>query len=182
MSSVDDTSLSTDYFYVWKYDTEVSEICVLVRTNDGLYDANMKFNIAKFERGFVKLSWPTQYAAKLKRYKRSEISLIGTVGNKCNLNGNLLVCSFSQEVKSVELLTFFLKTNGRMTFIASDPSTGENEKVTCSRLEGNQKKSVNCRCDVPLKYFKYGRQYFLSQSTEGESLGTTNNYKLKIRL
>ncbi|WP_157472241.1 hypothetical protein [Neolewinella persica] len=182
MSSVSSAPVNLNTFFVWKPDREIEEICVLVRTNDGLYNANMRFNVAGEARGFVELAWPTAYKKELRGYKRDEISMIGAIGDNCDVGGQVTACSFVPE-EVVEHLTFFVKTSGLTEFSILDPETGSKKSFTCSRLEGlAASKGVNCRCEVPLRHFSNGRRYFIQEFPEGEELGTNNTYELKIRL
>src|SRR5258707_3155238 len=123
------------------------KLCVELGSMDGIYHADVTYDVGSWSTGVYALKIPTAYASDLANYRAGELAVLAYTATQCPGTIELIAPAFWGTTKSSSELTVFLNSGSADAAVRLyDVTTGRTHD--CERLSGNNVIAYDTSCPI----------------------------------
>lgn len=125
----------SDKLYVLMPEHKAKKLCVDITSIDGVYRANIIYQLASEQKGYVELPFDSKYKSKLLEYHPLDLAIKATIGNSCETVGNRnILASWGKDIDASSFV-FLIRSDARRDVAYIPNINNPLYKVKCKKIE-----------------------------------------------
>ena len=179
MLDQEDDHLNPVVFYVVIPETEITNLCVALRSKDGHYAANLNYNISELPSGMQQFVFPTKYKSEIEAYGAREMVILATLSKDCNTSPETyLVSGWSHESSSHSISVYVNSLVPASVVLVKKDSSQLVFK--CETLE-IPKGAYYKKCQIPFEDYNGALSLLVRESLKRRSKTNFKDHKMPVK-
>lgn len=162
------TIIPSDKLYVLMPENSDKKLCVDIASIDGIYRANIIYQLNSEQKGYIELPFDSKYKSQLLQYRPLDLAVKATIGTSCeSMDNRNILASWGKDSDATSLV-LLIRSDARRDVAYIPDIKNPLHKVKCQRIET----SYNVAYD----------KYCLFEGLELESVNSIEIERKNLRL
>jgi len=129
------TTIPSDKLYVLMPENSDKKLCVDIASVDGIYRANIIYQLNSEQKGYIELPFDSKYKSQLLQYRPLELAVKATIGTSCESMGNRNILTSWGKDSDATSLVLLIRSDARSDVAYIPDIKNPSHKVKCQKIE-----------------------------------------------